>query len=399
MARIKYTYEGKEYFRVKVQVRDKNGKQVCKSTLFSEGGKRISCERKATEIENNLRKELESEADETAGYTWGTWQDKSLERMRLNYKEATVELYRGFLGRWIDPSWVERDLGSFEIQDVHDFIYDYLALKGATEWTRKNALKRVHRVFQMAVEEGVLARNPASAVKVDCPTSEGKVLTPGEVEILLTKGRLANHEYYPHWVLALLTGMRNGELYALRWADIDLETGLVHVTKQFTSKDGVHAPKKGRTRKVDVGPELKAFLLGLQAQGGRYQETLWEWENKRINKKRSFVWDDLVLPRIKSWSCGMQAAELKQFCRQIGITPVEFHDLRATHITNLLDNGTPISKVMKQVGHRKLQTTDGYHRLSGVDVKGVSKNLSYKVPQPEVLPDNVVSLFGRRADS
>lgn len=389
-----YVYEGKEYLEAVAHTRDATGKQHARKTRFSEGRKRITCKRKAIEIANRLLKELEKGIGQAAGYSWERWQNLALERMRLHYKESTVELYVGFLNRWIDPAWKERDMGSFQGQDVHDFIHDYLECKGATAWTKKNALKRVHRVFQMAIEEGIISRNPSAGIKVDCPASEGKVLTPGEVEILLTKGRQLNHPYYPHWVLALLTGMRNGELYALRWSDIDLETNLIHVNKQFTSKDGVHLPKKGRTRKVDISPDLKAYLLELKGREGRFEETLWDWENRRLGTKRTFVWDDLVLPRIRSWRTGQQAMELKDFCRLVGITPVEFHDLRATHITNLLENGTPISKVMKQVGHRKMQTTDGYHRLSGVDVKGVSSNLSYAVPRPEQKPDNVIPLFG-----
>jgi hypothetical protein len=51
--------------------------------------------------------------------------------------------------------------------------------------------------------------------------------------------------------------------------------------------------------------------------------------------------------------------------------------------------------VMKQVGHSKMSTTDGYHRLTGVEVKGLTKNLSFAPPK-EKLPENVVELFQKR---
>lgn len=60
--------------------------------------------------------------------------------------------------------------------------------------------------------------------------------------------------------------------------------------------------------------------------------------------------DDLVLPRLDEWTNGMQAQVTKEFCEAIGVTPIKFHDLRATFITNLLASGVPLVKVMAIVG-------------------------------------------------
>ncbi|MBT4762928.1 MAG: site-specific integrase [Bdellovibrionaceae bacterium] len=82
----------------------------------------------------------------------------------------------------------------------------------------------------------------------------------------------------------------------------------------------------------------------------------------------------------------------------MGIREIQFHDLRATHITNLLENGASISKVMKQVGHSKMSTTDGYHRLTGVKVKGLTNHLSF-IPPKDELPENVVALFPKKVSN
>ena len=122
---------------------------------------------------------------------------------------------------------------------------------------------------------------------------------------------------------------------------------------------------------------------------------------KSVGTKIFVECDNLILPRVRSWQRGEQAKELREFCKRIGIREAKFHDLRATHITNLLSNGTSISKVMSQVGHSMMKTTDQYHRLAGVEIKGITDNLGFDIPEDEDSEpkDNVISLFSRSASS
>ncbi|MCP4912806.1 MAG: tyrosine-type recombinase/integrase [Oligoflexia bacterium] len=68
------------------------------------------------------------------------------------------------------------------------------------------------------------------------------------------------------------------------------------------------------------------------------------------------------------------------FCRQIGITEIKFHDLRATFITNALTQGVSLPQVMSIVDHARTSTTDEYLRLAGVNVKGATDQISYSLP-------------------
>ena len=412
----RYKHEGKDCIEVVVQKRDKQGKTRKKKSRFTKSGNRITSLRAAEAVKASLRRELEREIDSISTYTWQQWKEAAVEEMRANgLKESTLKNYEGILDNWRDGSWADKELSLITRSDIYEYIHDFLVHRGATDWTRKNIHKRIHKIFEMAVEAGEIIRNPSKGIRVDVKREEGVALTPSEVEILLTKGKEINHEYYPHWVVALLTGMRSGELFALRWRNIDFEVGIIHVNIQFTSKDGVHPPKKGKIRPIDLGPELREFLLHLKKTIPPVKQRLWSWKEemkqvdevrngrptgkqvlKRVKTRDYFDWDDLVLPRIRSWQMGMQAQELRAFCKQIGIREIKFHDLRATHITNLLSNGVSISKVMRQVGHSQMSTTDAYHRLTGVEVKGITENLGFGVPSTEI-PDNVVSLFPRKA--
>jgi len=75
---------------------------------------------------------------------------------------------------------------------------------------------------------------------------------------------------------------------------------------------------------------------------------------------------------------------LRDFCRSIGITPVKFHDLRATFITQLLLRGVSLAQVMSIVGHSQLKTTNTYLRVAGTDLDGATEKLSYSLPQDEL---------------
>ncbi len=122
--------------------------------------------------------------------------------------------------------------------------------------SRKTLLKLIKRVFQIAVEDGILERNPAVGIKVPVPEVEQKFLTNEEVKIFLDAAKQTGHRFYPVWLAALMTGMRSGELFALTWADIDLDARLISVNKQWTNKTGI-GPTNEYFRKA--GAEIKGW--------------------------------------------------------------------------------------------------------------------------------------------
>lgn len=378
----KYQAGNKFLYEVFVKGRDKNGKQV---------GKRrrgITSARKAKEIEVDLINELRSKASETKTYTWQEWHLECIRRMRMTLKMGTIMGYDGDLKKWLPQDWCEKEMSSFSKNDVYDLIFNYIGDR-ASAHTRQKTYKKVLRLFELAVEDGIINRNPAKGIRVRVPEANKKVLNSNEADLLLRLAKECRHRFYYHWAFALFTGMRSGEMYSLRWSDIDLETGLISVTKQWTSKDGLHHTKSNRNRVVPISAELRLLLTELKKLGP-YKACLKASVVQARSKPVTF--NDLVLPRLREWRNGDQAAVLADFCKSIDVTPVKFHDLRATFITNLLSQGVPLVKVMSIVGHRKMSTTDEYLRLAGVDVKtGTTEKLGYSLPKETA--ENVISLF------
>jgi integrase len=350
---------------------EKNGKKDYEVYVngFDSKGRRVQMKRrgieslrKAETAEFELKRELAKIKDEKVSWRWREWFEECLKRMRLVHQPSTLANYDKQLNKSVNPHWNNLDLNKISKADVYDLIFTKIN-HGISMHTRRSLLKMVKRIFQMAVEDGALTHNPCMGIVIKVHEVDQKVLTTREVEILLKEARNTNHRFYPIWVMALMTGMRSGELYALKWTDVDLEGRTISVNKQWTSKAGFCATKTRRSRIVPISDDLLNFLREwkLQSGGGEF-----------------------ILPHFIEWQNGEQAPVLREFCESIGITSVKFHDLRATFITNLLARGVALARVMAVVGHTQIKTTNVYLRKAGVDVQGATSELGYSLPSNEV---------------
>ena len=271
-----------------------------------------------------------------------------------------------YLDKFVNPIWKDHFVDEITPADVHEMIFTHL--KNVSDLTRLNYLKTIKRFFSAAIEEGLLLRNPALGIKVKKHESVKGVLNKTEIDTLLMSAHNLNHRFFHHWSVALLTGMRSGELYALRWTDAAFEPGLIHVTKSWSKLNGEGPTKSGKNRIVPMSNECKRFLAELKLKALDHE---------------------FVLPRLNEWERGMAARVLRDFCEGIGITPISFHDLRATFITQLLGNGVSLAKVMTIVGHSELKTTQGYLRMCGRDVIGATEELRIEIPRGSTEVSNV----------
>lgn len=360
MAISKKLVNGKVVYDVFVKGRDNTGKQV--------GLRRrsIASEREAKRIEFQLQTELEGFKSKV---TWQKWVDHFLDRYKVEYRNSTFMNYKFNLEKWVNPVWKTRFIDEIHPSDVHSIIYEHIT--GVSSYTKRGIIKIIKRVFNSAIEEGILSKNPAVGVRVKTPDANQLVLNKNEIEILLREAKAVQHRFYHHWAFAILTGMRSGEMHCLRWSDVDFVGGFINISKSWTRYNGEGPTKTAKNRVCPISKECRKFLQELKIQSGD---------------------SEFVLPRLWEWDQGHQGQVIKDFCRGIGITPVRFHDLRATFITQMLNNGVPLSKVMAIVGHSSLKTTQGYLRLCGKDVEGATEGLNVTIPDDIVSEGKVITL-------
>ncbi len=250
------------------------------------------------------------------------------------------------------PLWGQKLVTEITTCEIRDLINIRLADRTST--TRKEVLKFIRACFDFCIEKGINMRNPAPKMKFKIGNKVQKVLTKTQVEILLTKAKFLDSDWYPVWVVALYTGMRNGELYALTWDKVNFENRTILVNTSWSKLVGYKSTKSGDDRILEIAPNLLHILKELKLK----------------NADSNFV-----LPRIASWEKCDQARDLRFFLVGIGLPQIRFHDLRATWCTLMLQNGIESIKVMKMGGWKNMATMERYIRQAGVDIKGITNSL------------------------
>jgi integrase len=203
----------------------------------------------------------------------------------------------------------------------------------------------LRNALQNAVREELISRNVAKPVQVETPDYDvGKGLTIVEAQRLLQAVR--NTRWHPLYVLALLLGLRRGELLGLRWSDIDLDADTLTVRQSVVRAGGqlrIQAPKTRRSRRtLPLPPQVIAAL--------RRQRAIQAAE--RLAAGSSWANNGLVFTT--SLGTPMEPRNLTRHFYSVrdraGLPDVRFHDLQHTRLTLLLNLGTsPLSRRLSPV--------------------------------------------------
>jgi integrase len=225
---------------------------------------------------------------------------------------------------------------------------------GSSTTTVRHVHAVVHRALDSAMRLGLVQRNVSELV--DPPRMrhhEIRVLTPAQVRTLLEAARGQRLETL--FILALATGMRQGELLALRWEDVDLDnaTANVRATLQQVSGQGFAfaSPKTKRSRRKVVLPA--AAVEALRQHRVRQAE-----ERLQLGP----AWEDLGLVFANQVGRPLDGGhvlrrELHPLLTKAGLPLMRFHDLRHTAATLLLGQGVNPKVVSELLGHSQVAIT------------------------------------------
>jgi integrase len=272
------------------------------------------------------------------------WQENYLavQQQLGRLKPSTVSSYQSNLAGHIGPFFGAMQLGDVTLVHIQEFIKALLG-KGLSPKTIGNTIVILKEMFKHAVQWGHLGTNPAQYV--ERPRGEDKemdVFTPEEIRRLLD----AQEEPLRTLLLtAVLTGMRQGELFGLQWEDIDFTAHLIHVRRALWHGT-LGTPKSRRSRRaIDMPPTLEAALRRLST--GRCSAFVF------CSEKGTPIDADNFRHR-----------EFPQALRRAGLRRVRFHDLRHTYTSLLIAHGAHPKYIQAQLGHASIQTTlDRYGHL------------------------------------
>ncbi len=323
--------------------------------------RQANTESEAKKIERELIQRVTARLIEEASPSWKKCVAEYLEDCRdRGLTEHTRHDCKTALEAHTFAPWGNKRIKDITQQNVRDVMAGPIRNKSRSH--QKNVFKFIRQVLNFAVSRGYIQRNPCPDLRFKIGDKIRKVLTEPEVRTLLNTAKQMNVEWYPHWSLAVYSGLRNGELYALPWVNVNLENRTMLVNQSWNNKDGFKCTKSGDDRIVEIAPPLLEVLRELKLRSGG---------------------SPFVLPRIDKWDKGEQARELRMFLLGLGLPAVRFHDLRATWATLLLSKGVEPIKVMKAGGWKDMKTMMHYVRKAGVDIRGMSDCLDLHDPRAE----------------
>lgn len=288
---------------------------------------------------------------EVDNITLGNFIQEWLKEVKLNVAVSTYQNYISF-----DKCHIKPRLGDFRIQKIEPiiiqkFIYDLVEETSLSSNTVKKVIDMLKVVFKKAVSLKLVKENPVLDVTLPKRNNlEMKAWETEQIECFIQHSK--KHRYYTVYLIALLTGMRKGEILGLRWKDIDFENKIIYIrqiydlnAKQF---------KVGAKTNAGVRPIHIPDVLIEQLKKERVSVV-----GHRLKQGQNYNDYDLVV--CTRYGNPLDSAtlskKLKNQAVKLGLPIIRFHDLRHTHVTMLIKQNVNVKIISERVGHTSIQIT------------------------------------------
>jgi integrase len=282
-------------------------------------------------------------------------------------RSKTVRTYSDAIQHYLAPGFKGIPLKLLTTERVQEFFnrvkrYDGKGRLAASSYHR---LRRVLRTaLNYAVDRGYISRNPAAgrnAVQLpEIPFEPFDVWSRPEADRFVKAIEGDPHEAF--FRVALMHGLRSGEVFGLQWADIDLKKGTMFVHQQMQDREFVPL-KTNSHRKLMLEPPVLRLLRGLRL--GQPGDTA----DRR--------WRDLVFRNSEGGPLNRSNVTQRVFAeaiRKAGVPRIRLHDLRHTFGTLHAANGTDLIELRYLMGHSNITTTMKYIRQSALNQRAAEAN-------------------------
>lgn len=301
----------------------------------------------------------------TSRRRFGSYCDEWLQVNRSRVKESTYVKYSAVLEKHIKPR-----LGGFRVQALstlvaEQFGHDLLYKEALSPKTVKDILTVLHSIVKYTAKQTPLP--PIEIIYPKVPKGEIRVLSREE-QTLFVQHLLQDTDPYKFGILlALLTGMRIGEVCALRWENVSLEQKTVTVCATMQ-----------RLRNLDPGREQKTKLLISDPKSNHsvrvipltdYAVAL--CERYRCGDSGAFV---LTGEKSRCIEPRLMQYRLERITSQCGLGGVHFHTLRHTFATRCVEVDFEIKSLSEILGHSSPKITLERYVHSSLELKRDNMN-------------------------
>ena len=284
-------------------------------------------------------------------------------------RPATIVLYETTMARLCHHFGAATLLRRITAQAAEMFLAELNPMRGdkpLSNWTRHQVLRQCKTLFGDAEDREFIVRNPFKKIKgPKTSVSPWYYLSRGEYrELLNVTPSMRERALYALYYTA---GLRLAEAVAVRWADIDFETGQVNVVRYAgTETLPPFDIKDNEIRSIPLPQQTIDLLLEVQVEAPnnvpyalmsrqRYERVIANWQECRAAGRPwdSGTYENNVLTRFKR--------RMKRTGIRPGGKTLTIHTLRKCCCQNWIQDGQPINVVMKLMGHSNIATTEKYY--------------------------------------
>jgi len=264
------------------------------------------------------------------------WNPKVLGLFKLSSQVG----YRPILSKHLVPYFGDCVLSEIVPAQVQGFLVEK-AKTGISWHTVRNLRNVLSRVLRTAVEWGYLEENPVGKVKLPPRPLQAPAhfLFPEQVQQLLAEIQEPCRSMV---LLAVLTGLRRGELFALRWGAVDLEKGVLEVRESVYNGQFSTPKTLSSRRRVPLSTPAVALLRKLKSQQAETKPESLVFVSRRGTPLRP----ENLLKR-----------EIHPACDRLKMRRVGWHTFRHTHATLLNELGESLKTAQAILGHSDIGTT------------------------------------------
>lgn len=277
-------------------------------------------------------------------------------------KPSTFEKYYGIYNNYV----LNSTIGSMKIVDIRSThiqrYFNSLLEEGKTAERVKGIKRYINAGFHAALKHGYINKNYCTNTTLPKVVKENKitVLTKDEQKIFLNG--INNHKLKCAFYLALGTGLRQGELLALKWSDISFKDNTVSITKSIKRVTFIDKEGNKESKIIEQQPKTETSIRVVPIPQNVI--TILKEHKKNQNElrlKQGELYSNLDYIFCNEYGLPIDSKKLtrnlQSVLKSLDITPIPFHGLRHTYATRLFEKGVPIKTVQVLMGHKDIQTT------------------------------------------
>jgi integrase len=265
------------------------------------------------------------------------WMEQDRQR-----KRSTLNDYRSAVRRHFLPAFGSSSLEQITPASIERWRRGLVAEERLSNRSINKLLTILHGVFERARKRWGLPANPVGEVEKQPRKKRVSIDVYGTDEVMALVRAAESEQDATLFLTAAFTGLRMGELLALRWRDVDFQLQAIRVRASYTHRQ-LDTPKNKTGRTVPMIDDVAQALA-------------------RLGQREQFTsMDDLVFPGVagghlddsalrRRFKCGRDAA---------GLRPLRFHDLRHTFGTHAIRTADP-RELQEWMGHADFATTEVY---------------------------------------